>query len=177
MQRSRVTLISKDVTPIQLRKHIELPIDLRQGLVKCRIVYKEEIQEVTYNAYTSKIIETLKLVESNTIDYQYKYLDRNHINDLYAQRGDCDDIIIVKDGMLTDSSYSNIALLRDGIWYTPSTFLLNGTRRQQLIDQGRLVEVNISVDDIKQYEKVCLINAMMGLNKVNVDISLVASIV
>ena len=39
IQRSRVALISKDVTPISLRSHIEIPSDLRQGLVKCRIVY------------------------------------------------------------------------------------------------------------------------------------------
>lgn len=170
MQRSRVALISKDVTPIPLRRHIEIPSDLRQGLVKCRIVYNEDVQEVTYTSYMPKIIESLKLVESDIIDYQYKYLDRNLINVLYAQRGDCDDIIIVKDGMLSDSSYSNIALLKDGVWYTPSTFLLKGTRIQQLIDQGKLLEADISVNDIGQYEKICLINAMIGLNKITVPI-------
>lgn len=165
IQRSRVALISKDITPIPLRKYIEIPIDLRQGLVKCRIVYKEDIQEVSYTPYLPNIIESLKLVESNLIDYQYKYLDRTHIKELYAQRGNCDDIIMVKDRMLTDSSYGNIALLKDGVWYTPSTCLLNGTRRQQLIDQGKILEADIPVVDIDQYEKICLFNAMIGLNK------------
>ena len=163
IQRSRVALISKDITPIPLRKYIEIPIDLRQGLVKCRIVYKEDIQEVSYTPYLPNIIESLKLVESNLIDYQYKYLDRNHIKELYAQRGNCDDIIMVKDRMLTDSSYGNIALLKDGVWYTPSTCLLNGTRRQQLIDQGKILEADIPVVDIDQYEKICLFNAMFRL--------------
>jgi len=170
MQRSRVALISHDVTPISLRSHIEIPSDLRQGLVKCRIVYNEDVLEVTYTAYLPKIIESLKLVESNFIDYQYKYLNRNHIKELYAQRGDCDDIIIVKDGMLTDSSYYNIALLKDDLWYTPSTFLLKGTRRQQLIDQGKILEADIPVKDIDQYEKLCLFNAMIDLNKITVSI-------
>ena len=165
IQRSRVALISKEITPIPLRKYIEIPIDLRQGLVKCRIVYKEDIQEVSYTPYLPNIIESLKLVESNLIDYQYKYLDRTHIKELYAQRGNCDDIIMVKDRMLTDSSYGNIALLKDGVWYTPSTCLLNGTRRQQLIDQGKILEADIPVVDIDQYEKICLFNAMIGLNK------------
>ena len=165
IQRSRVALISKDIAPIPLRKYIEIPIDLRQGLVKCRIVYKEDIQEVSYTPYLPNIIESLKLVESNLIDYQYKYLDRTHIKELYAQRGNCDDIIMVKDRMLTDSSYGNIALLKDGVWYTPSTCLLNGTRRQQLIDQGKILEADIPVVDIDQYEKICLFNAMIGLNK------------
>ena len=165
IQQSRVALISKDITPIPLRKYIEIPIDLRQGLVKCRIVYKEDIQEVSYTPYLPNIIESLKLVESNLIDYQYKYLDRTHIKELYAQRGNCDDIIMVKDRMLSDSSYGNIALLKDGVWYTPSTCLLNGTRRQQLIDQGKILEADIPVVDIEQYEKICLFNAMIGLNK------------
>tara|TARA_B110000027_G_C16097633_1_gene291558 strand:+ start:536 stop:952 length:417 start_codon:yes stop_codon:yes gene_type:complete len=128
-------------------------------------VYKEDIQEVSYTPYLPNIIESLKLVESNLIDYQYKYLDRTHIKELYAQRGNCDDIIMVKDRMLTDSSYGNIALLKDGVWYTPSTCLLNGTRRQQLIDQGKILEADIPVVDIDQYEKICLFNAMIGLNK------------
>ena len=90
-------------------------------------------------------------------DYKYKYLDRTHIKELYAQRGNCDDIIMVKDRMLTDSSYGNIALLKDGVWYTPSTCLLNGTRRQQLIDQGKILEADIPVVDIDQYEKIIFI--------------------
>ena len=170
MQRSRVALISKDITPIPLRKYIEIPNDLRQGLVKCRIVYKEDVQEITYTPYSPYIIKSLKLVESNLIDYKYKYLDRTHIRELYAQRGNCDDIIMVKDRMLTDSSYGNIALLKDGVWYTPSTCLLNGTRRQQLIDQGKILEADISVVDIDKYEKICLFNAMIGLNKSTIRI-------
>ena len=170
MQRSRAALLSQDFPPIKLRKHINIPNDLNKGLVKCRIVYGVEIEEITYVPYVSKNIRTLKLVKDSSIDYAHKYLDRDHINDLLAQRDDCDDIIIVKDGMLTDSSYSNIALLRNGVWYTPSTNLLNGTRRQQLIEQGRIIEKKIPVNDINQYEKVSLINAMIGLNKTCVDI-------
>ena len=171
MQRSRVELISSDVSPIKLRKHIYVPTDLRQGLVKCRIVYDEDIQAITYTPHTPKVIRSLKLVYDNSINYHCKYHDRDHINELYVQKGECDDIIIAKDGMLTDSSYSNIALLQNGKWYTPTTCLLKGTRREQLIDQGRLVEREISVDDIGKYESVCLINAMMGLGQLRINSS------
>jgi len=115
MQRSREELIDSNIFPIRLRKHIVIPTHLRKGLVKCRIVYSNDIQEITYTPYQPKSIKSLKLVEDNTIDYHCKYLDRNHINELYTQRGNCDDIIIVKNGMLTDSSYSNIALRKDGV--------------------------------------------------------------
>lgn len=171
MQRSRVELFAKDISPLRLRKHIHIPTHLQNGLVKCRIVYGEAINEITYTPYQSKVIRSLKLVEDNSIDYHCKYLDRDHINDLYAQRGDADDIIMVKDGMLTDSSYSNIALLQNGKWYTPSTCLLKGTRRAQLIDQGRLEIREISLGNMNEYECVSLINAMINLNNINLPIS------
>ncbi len=170
MQRSRRALLLHDISPIYLRKHIKIPKPLHSGLVKCRIVYGEKVEDVKYTRYTPKKINLLKLIEDNSIDYLHKFLDRNHINNLYEQRGDCDDIIIVKKGMLTDSSYSNIALCRDGKWYTPSKCLLKGTRRQQLIDQGRLVEADIRADSIEQYDKLCLINAMIPLGSLQVDI-------
>jgi len=172
MQRSREELIDSNIFPIRLRKHIVIPTHLRKGLVKCRIVYSNDIQEITYTPYQPKSIKSLKLVEDNTIDYHCKYLDRNHINELYTQRGNCDDIIIVKNGMLTDSSYSNIALRKDGEWFTPSSYLLNGTRRQQLIDQGRIIEKEISMDEIGNYEAISLINAMMGLGQLKINLSL-----
>lgn len=170
MQRSRMALLQKDISPIDLRSHVVVPDKMRIGLVKCRLVYGECVEEITFKPYEAQVSNTIKLVTHNDIDYQYKYSNRNLINDLYAAKGDCDDIIIVKNNMLTDSSYSNIALLQDGAWYTPATCLLAGTRRQQLIEQGRLQVVDISVDDLKNYEKVSLINAMMGLNQVTIPI-------
>lgn len=170
IDRSRLAMYSQVLPSINLRQHIQIPTHLDTGLVKCRIVYGENITEVTYSDYIPKKINTLKIVEDNKIDYSHKYLDRNHINDLYNQREDCDDIVIVKEGKITDSSYSNLALLKNGIWYTPSSCLLHGTRRQQLIHQGRLVECNISVDDFHNYDKVSLINAMIGLGSLQVDI-------
>ncbi len=170
MQISRVALFSEGLPSLNMRAHIKVPQQFCDGLVKCRVVYGEEIEEITYHSYKQKDIHSLKMVADDSIDYGYKYLDRNHINALYSQRGDCDDIIVVKDGMLTDSSYSNLALLRDGIWYTPSSCLLRGTRRQQLIDQGRIIVADISIDDIMQYEKVSLVNAMIGLGSIQIDV-------
>ena len=162
-------LFSNESASLNLRKHIDIPIQFCKGLVKCRIVYGCDIDEITYSHYIPKKIHSLKLVKDDAIDYSYKLLDRKCINNLYAQRGNCDDILVVKNGKLTDSSFSNIALFRDKAWYTPTSFLLLGTRRQQLIDQGRLVVKDILEKDIKQYEKVCLINSMIGLNKISIE--------
>jgi len=119
----------------------------------------------------SLFIESIKIFNGRIYNLRRHESRMHHINELYVQKGECDDIIIAKDGMLTDSSYSNIALLQNGKWYTPTTCLLKGTRREQLIDQGRLVEREISVDDIGKYESVCLINAMMGLGQLRINSS------
>ena len=47
----------------------------------------------------------------DTIDYTYKSAHREELNALYAQKGMADDILIVRNGYLTDTSISNIALL------------------------------------------------------------------
>jgi 4-amino-4-deoxychorismate lyase len=80
-------------------------------------------------------------------------------------RGDCDDILIVKRGMVTDSSYSNVVFRGSyGNWVTPATYLLPGTRRASLIQQGLISETDISINDITKYTELKLINAMMGLD-------------
>lgn len=38
-------------------------------------------------------------IEANDIDYSYKSTDRTELNRLTAQKGDCDDIVIVKNGL------------------------------------------------------------------------------
>ena len=49
----------------------------------------------------------------------------------------------VKNGRLTDTSYSNIALFDGNRWVTPAHPLLKGTMRQSLIDKGLLKEKGI----------------------------------
>ena len=82
-----------------------------------------------------------------------------------AQRGDADEVVIVKNGLLTDTSYSNIALFDGQRWVTPRHPLLQGTMRQSLLDTGQLVERDIRDDEGGRYEKVSLINAMMPLGR------------
>ena len=79
------------------------------------------------------------------------------------QKGEADEILIVKNGFITDISYANIVLKhRDGL-ITPAHCLLKGTRRQQLLDQGVITEQAINVDDLFRAESVLIINAMLGL--------------
>ena len=151
------------------------PIDLRElvlppmpGIVKCRVVYDTAIREITYEPYTPRKPASLKLVYSNTVSYAYKYADRSALNALFEQRGECDDIIIVKERRLTDSFAGNTAFYDGRTWFTPSRPLLCGTRREALLDAGLLVEQDIRVEDLGNFEKVSLINCMIDLGELQI---------
>ena len=101
----------------------------------------------------------------NHISYGYKYLNRSELEALYKLRGSCDDILIVKEGCLSDSYYANIAFWDGRDWFTPDTPLLPGTMRAALLDQGLLQVARIVPGDMKNFQKIRLINAMNDLNE------------
>lgn len=148
-------------------------IDVSQigDCVKCRVIYGEEIQEVTYAAYTMRPVHSLRLVYSDLIEYQYKSLDREALNELFSLRDTQDDILIVKNNFLTDTSIGNIALEKAGIWYTPASPLLKGTKRAALLDKGVLQEKEITVDEIYLYSHMMIFNAMIDFGSLPLEIN------
>ncbi|KXK42902.1 MAG: hypothetical protein UZ11_BCD004001077 [Bacteroidetes bacterium OLB11] len=87
--------------------------------------------------YYQKNIETFFLIENNEIDYHLKYADRNSLNQLKLNIKNEDEIIIVKDGKITDTSFSNICFFKQNQWVTPNTPLLNGIKRQKYLDEKK----------------------------------------
>lgn len=139
---------------------------------KLRFTYdKENIYNLSCTPYNTRKIERLKLLASNDIEYNYKSVDRSEINLLKAQTEPTDEIIIIKQNLLTDTSYTNIALFDGSQWITPSTPLLKGTRRAQLLDAGRLIECEVLATDLKSFQSISLINAMMDLEELVLSIS------
>ena len=146
-----------------LLKAVSLPMECS----KLRFVYdKEGIHDITCKPYTCREIHSLHLVYDNNISYPYKSTDRSALNELKKQQGDCDEILIVRDNHLTDTSYTNIALYDGEQWFTPSTPLLCGTMRQRLLDCGLLQEREIMVSDIPNYQYISLFNTMIPLGEV-----------
>jgi 4-amino-4-deoxychorismate lyase len=133
----------------------------QQGLYKCRIVYDENSWEVEFLPYLAKPANTLKIIEHDRISYEYKYTDRKTIDRLFNLRKDCDDILIVKRGHVTDASFSNIIFKKADKWYTPWSALLKGTQRQKLIDENKVIEEEIRLEDIASFDTFKLINAML----------------
>jgi 4-amino-4-deoxychorismate lyase len=153
--------------PTLLENFIEIPNDLDEGVFKCRIIYSQEIEKIEFEKYSRRKIQSLKVVECNDIDYTFKYSDRSKLNELFQQKGNCDDILIVKDGFVTDTSYANIVFWNGENWVTPSKPLLAGTARARLLDLHMIMEKEIRIKDLKLFKKARIINAMVDLDDSN----------
>lgn len=148
-----------------LEKIIVIPPTAFKGILKCRIEYDETIRKIEFLPYIIKQIRTLRLVEDDNISYSHKFTNRDDIQRLMEKRGDCDDILIIKKGMVTDSSYANVIFRElNGNWVTPSTYLLAGTRRAVLLQQGLITEERIGYNDLVRFSEAKLINAMTGID-------------
>ena len=150
-------------SPADLTSLIEIPETCRHGIFRCRIVYGETIQSVEFLPYKYRKIDSLKLIESAPVDYHLKYAGRGPLESLFLQRGDCDDIIIVQHGCLTDSFAANLVFWNGIEWHTPDTPLLPGTQRARLLNIGKISERRITVENLRDYQQAGLINAFCDL--------------
>lgn len=129
-------------------------------LYKLRIIYDLENNfEYDLIKYIEKQITDFDIVIDNNIIYDFKYENRIVINTL-KQTTNADEIIIVKNNQITDTSYSNLLLLKNDIWYTPKTFLLNGVQRQHLIKSGKVLEKDINLENLSTFSHIQIINAL-----------------
>lgn len=148
-------------TDIRIENDLRIPAGCRSGLYKCRLVYTDQIIRQDFILYQKKKMASLKGVYDDEISYGYKYEDRQRLNELFSQRGSCDDVIIIRKGRVTDASYSNLVFYDGRDWITPSSPLLPGTCRKRLLENGVIKEKAIPPEEIRNFLKVRLINAMM----------------
>ena len=150
---------------INLKNLLIIPEKYKSGLYKVRILYGRTIDKIKFESYIFRTVKSLKVVHHGSIDYHLKFTDRQILQELFAQRADCDDIIIIKNGFVTDSFAANLLFFDGDKWYTPTTPLLKGTKRQFLLDRGFIAEKEIREEDIKTYQKVGLINALIDIEE------------
>ncbi len=148
-----------------LGRVIQIPENMSPGVFKLRILFDGKNFEQELIPYTPKNVSTLKLIYDDQAAYPYKTENRQALDEAYALRGEADDIILVKDSLLTDSFSANLLLFDGTRWFTPSTPLLKGTQRAWLLQNGMIEEARISVDDLNHFSSLKLINAMIGFEE------------
>lgn len=126
---------------------------------KCRFLYNEKSYFIELLPYAIKPIESFRLVHvSDDFSYDFKFAKRDLLNNLIV---DNQEVIIVKNGYLTDTTYANIALKQGEKWYTPSEPLLEGTKRAFLIDHKLIFPKSLHINDLHNFSHIKIFNAMM----------------
>lgn len=130
------------------------------GLYKFRIEYDLDNNFITQIIpYAISELDDFELVIDNDIDYSFKSADRSQLQKM-KDKSHADEVIIVKNNQITDTSYSNLLLLKDKTWFTPKSYLLNGVMRQNLLQLKEIKETEITLDNIKEFTHFQLINAL-----------------
>lgn len=145
---------------IDLNQEMRVPDGFSKGKVRCKVVYQNEISEISFSNYERRPVRSLRMVYNDSLDYHLKFYDRAELDALFEQRGDCDDIMIVKGGRITDSGIANLIFFDGRQWFTPLYPLLEGTSRARLIAEGKIIPLDIRPGDLRKYTGCKLINAM-----------------
>jgi len=169
MQRTRRKVLGLE-NSLDLQRHLQVPELFKKDLVKCRVLYASTIEKVEFHPYQILPVRSLKIVQDDSISYLHKYEDRTALTQLFHQKGICDDIIIVKNGFVTDSYYANLVFDDDKQLFTPRKPLLEGVRRAKLLEAQIIEAADIRVADFAQFERIHLVNAMMKLGECVVEI-------
>ena len=137
-------------------------IGCRATKYKCRVEYGADSFDIEVTPYVQKEIHRLKIVEDKDIQYALKYADRTCLNKLTNGLLSGEEILITKDGLLTDTSFTNVALFDGNKWVTPSKPLLQGVQRACLLEKELLTARDIPIDQINAYTRIKLFNAMVN---------------
>ncbi len=130
------------------------------GLYKLKITYDlDKNFRTQLIPYAISEIDEFQIVENNSFDYAFKFEDRKEFDRMKA-KAKAEEIIIVRNNHITDTSFSNILFKKGKDWFTPITFLLNGVQRQHLLKSKKIKEAEITLQNLKEYSHFQLINAM-----------------
>jgi 4-amino-4-deoxychorismate lyase len=145
---------------IDLKDFIQSPS--QTGIYRCRVIYSDTIKSIEYLPFENRKFRCFKVINFDDITYTFKYLNRDTLNHLVNLKGQADDILIIKQGFVTDTSMANVAFWHKNQWLTPTTPLLKGTTRERLLREKQIVKAKIQPNDLKNFSKMAIMNAMIG---------------
>lgn len=169
----RMNEVRREVWGVDRSVSLETYIDASpyEERTRCRVTYGRDVESVEFFPYQIRPVHSLQLVRGGQIEYRRKRADRSELNALFACRGEADDVLIVRGGLLTDTSIANIALGDGTDWYTPASPLLEGAQRACLLDAGMIRPLDIHADDLSRFQKIRLFNAMIDFGEIEIDCS------
>lgn len=151
--------------PLDLALLLSVPIHLKSDKVKCTVTYGADIENIEYASYKIRPIGSLQMVYDDTIEYDFKFADRLKLSELCQKKGQCDDILIIKNGLISDTSYANVIFLQGDSWYSQQNPLLKGTRLESYLIAKRVIPSLLRPKDLCLFSEVRIINAMISIEE------------
>ena len=156
--------IYPDRVPIDLSDALSKQNVPSSGIHRVRVIYEDQIKSIEFIPYQEKQIAILKIVNTGEFDYGFKWADRSYFEHTLIENKEVDEVIFELDGKIQDCTIANLAFLKNGIWYTPKNPLHWGTTRARLIDENKIQETDILLEELSSYSHICLINVFRELS-------------
>lgn len=133
----------------------------RRGEFRLHLSYDADgVASMTAVPYRLRRLRRLRAVEAE-VDYSLKSEDRRALESLRQRCDDADEVLILRGGWVTDTTFSNVLLGEPGHWICPTHFLLRGTRRESLLRAGSVELRPLRAEDLHRFRFITLINAML----------------
>jgi para-aminobenzoate synthetase/4-amino-4-deoxychorismate lyase len=141
------------------------------GLSRVRLLVNKE-GEITLESFPLEPVSqnrrlqvalAVKPISAENVWLYHKTTNRQVYDEARASRPEVDEVILWnKEGEVTEGTISNIVVDLDGVLFTPPVTcgLLNGTFRQYLLRNEKILERTISIEDLHHNRKVYLINSV-----------------
>ncbi len=136
----------------------------KDNVQRCRIDYNINIINCSVLPYVPLPLRSLQIIETNTLEYSYKYANRSNLDNLRLKKKSCDDILIAINRRITDISYANIVFQYGNKLISPVTPLLRGTLLSLLVERGQVHLQEIFISDIKHFNGWIPVNALLGFS-------------
>lgn len=104
-------------------------------------------------------------VDSSEVWLYHKTTRRCAYEARASRHPDVDDIVLLNErGEVTETTIANLAVRSGGRWWTPpvEAGCLPGVERARLVEEGRLTERRLTVEDLRGAQAVALVSSLRG---------------
>ena len=141
------------------------------GLCKVRLLLAADgVMELASEALVERAgmlsvgIGRIRVDSGDTLCY-HKTTRREKLDRARSSRPDCDEVLLLNEhGQLTEGSYNTLVVKLDGRLVTPplSCGLLPGVLRNEMLEQRRITERILYLDDLERADELWMINSVRG---------------
>ncbi|MBK7091395.1 MAG: aminodeoxychorismate synthase component I [bacterium] len=143
------------------RQKIRLLLDRRGTITLQNDAIADVVSEVPLRLRFAK-----DPIDSSDVFLYHKTTNRGCYESARQSVEDCDDVVLFnREGFITETTIDNIIVKRsDGAHVTPpvSCGLLAGTYRASLLSEGKIIEDEITIEQLKRATSITVINSVRG---------------